>query len=181
MKDFWRQGPCICFMFLYYIIKYSVISQRETQRILIECKSPPCIINICWLTKWLSEYSWPNHKKAAVTFFFIVLQLFLEIIIHQGEYIYARWVFFNFIYIANTVFSQVAISHWFLQCSLLKPSVMPPFLIPIIPDIHFYTNQGTSGAAEVRLTPAKAPSKWGLFLYTMQRKWAFCLFAFVIL
>lgn len=51
-----------------------------------------------------------------------------------------------------------------------------------MPDIHFYTDQGTSGAAQGRLTSAKAPFKCGLFKYIMQCKGAFCvLFAFVIL
>ena len=67
--------------------------------------------------------------------------------------------FFNFI--ANILFSQVAVSHLFLSMFSFKTSVKPLFLIPIRPDIHFHTDQGTSGAAEVRMTPAKVPSEWG--------------------
>lgn len=74
MKGFWRKEPCICFMclmFLYCVVKYSVISQRGTHNI-NWVQIPCCTMNICWLTKWWNEYSWSNHKKAAVTFFSMV-------------------------------------------------------------------------------------------------------------
>lgn len=154
MKDFWRERLCICFMFLmflYYIVKYSVISWREF-RILIERKSPHCTINICWLTKWLSEYSWPNHKKAAVDFLSYGTVAIIGKNHSSGEYIYARWLFFQLIYIANAVVSQIAISHWFL----LKPSVKLHFLIPIMPDTHFLYWSGDIGAVEVRLTSCQS-------------------------
>lgn len=64
----------------------------------------------------------------------------------------------------------------FFQCPLLKPHVKPHLLIPIRPDIHIYTNQGTSAAVGVRLSSAKTTSKLRLFLCIMKCKWAFCCF-----
>jgi hypothetical protein len=73
-------------MFLYYIINYSVISQRNIQKILIECKNPLCTINIYWVTKRLSEYSWLNHKKNVVTYFCMVFMLASFVLLWQNTW-----------------------------------------------------------------------------------------------